>query len=603
MTTITTLLCGNCCSVNTAGNLVSSILLQNQYEIDGATTTISISKGLSSLFYYWMGVPTEDKLDPDGDLLHFCPDCAHIFRELHKISVQFLKLSGTESQVAKRLAELRKAHGIISSSPPPTFNKRQDKEVTQGQKLDLRNYQIDPIEENIEIKKDPEDELDLAVLIKEEEDIAELYDDHVSTGTYNPLGFDDGISETHGYGEIQLKTDGEDEAEDSEADEFAIDPLKLSDEESSNYSPSSGDEDDNDSEPDNTEPDNTKSDNTESAKSNRLGCSECFKTFASVETRDRHFKQQHDEKFTPLPCPADTCDLTFKRWDQLRTHITNYHPGVPCPPVRTRKVYKTKKLDEGGIPCQVATCDKKYSSNCFMYHHMRTVHPEVPPKMQRNAKGSQEAKEAKLKAKTTRKTKIKKPCPVCGKQFNSNFLNTHIRTHSDERKHLCTTCGKLFRTSRYLSLHIQHVHIREKKYHCDDCGKDFARNYEFKDHVKRLHGNLEKSEICETCGKTFRHQPGLRQHRQTHYHKDAFECPICPKTSNSKANIASHVRWVHEGRKRETHKKKKERGRVGRPPDDERRIANYARGDAGDSQNSSEQGYPALSNASSSSLN
>ncbi|XP_035711693.1 zinc finger protein CKR1 isoform X2 [Folsomia candida] len=524
MTSVNTLLCGNCCSVNTPGNLVSSILLQNEYEVDGATTTtISISNGLSFLFSYWVGVSVDDKATD----LHFCPECAHIFRELHRISVQFLKLSGTETQVAKRLAELRKAHKIRSS---PTYTKAHaKKKVTRGQRLDLRYHPTNPTdanEENIQIKKDPDDNLDL--LIKEEED------DLIHHYPEDPPDFDEA----------------------SEVDDFAIDPLKFSGDESS-----SGD-DDNDSEPDNAEPD------TAPATPNPLQCSVCFKTFSSQETRDRHFRHQHDESFTPLPCPADNCDLTFKRGEHLRTHLTNYHPGMPCPPVKGRPACKwTEGASSSKVPCRVA---------------------EVPLKMQRNAKGSQEAK---AKSESTR-VRIKKPCPICGKQFNSNFLNTHIRTHSDERKHLCTTCGKLFRTSRYLSLHIQHVHIREKKYHCDTCGKGFVRNYEFKDHVKRLHGNLEKSLVCETCGKTFRTLAGLRQHRQIHYDKDTFECPICHEfTSNSKANISAHVRRVHEGRK-----KAKRSGR-GRPPDDERRVANSGRGDEGGSQNSSEQGYPASSSS------
>ncbi|XP_021959014.1 zinc finger protein with KRAB and SCAN domains 4-like [Folsomia candida] len=153
------------------------------------------------------------------------------------------------------------------------------------------------------------------------------------------------------------------------------------------------------------------------------------------------------------------------------------------------------------------------------------------------------------------------------------------------RTHLCNTCGKLFLTSRYLTLHIQHVHIREKKYHCDVCGKGFVRNYECKYHVKRVHGDAERTLVCETCGKTFGQLSGLRAHRKTHYDKDAFECPVCHEfTSNSKNNISAHVRRVHEGRK------KAERSGRGRPPDDERRLANNTRGEEGASQSNSNSG-------------
>lgn len=121
-----------------------------------------------------------------------------------------------------------------------------------------------------------------------------------------------------------------------------------------------------------------------------------------------------------------TGDLTFKRGEHLRTHIVNHHPDVPCPPVKGRLAYKSKgAASSSKVPCRVATCHKKYSSSNNMYHHMRTAHPEVPLKMQRNAKGSQEAKDANIKSELNR-VKVKKACPICRKLYNSNILNTHI---------------------------------------------------------------------------------------------------------------------------------------------------------------------------------
>lgn len=204
-TITTTTLCDNCCSTTNPLNLVSSIFHQgNTFRFPNGVTvsslisdliialslnlliyvsliseekddgeTISISNGLSSLFSYWMGINDDKVIDLTAPLvLQFCPGCVHIFRKLHKISLQFAKLSSKEGQVAKRLAELRLTQKIRLSSPPPTFKGEEDK-VRRSLRGQRKKQQGHPVkkEDKAQVKDDLlDDKHDLAFHIKEEEE-------------------------------------------------------------------------------------------------------------------------------------------------------------------------------------------------------------------------------------------------------------------------------------------------------------------------------------------------------------------------------------------------------------------------------------------------
>ncbi|OXA40312.1 hypothetical protein Fcan01_24867 [Folsomia candida] len=207
---MTTIACDNCCSANNPSNLVGSILLHNsEGEHDGAT--ISISDGLSSLFSYWVGATAPDKLGR----LQFCPGCAHIFRKLHKISLQFQNLTKMESQVAKSLAQLRrqgqKITKIIPPPPPPrTFNGQQQqvrrslrnqnsKETVQPVAKEKRTQKID--KRHVRGQK----EGDISFKIKEEEEdicFVQLCED----GPSDSLVFEEVMGETN---DIEMDNDAQ----------------------------------------------------------------------------------------------------------------------------------------------------------------------------------------------------------------------------------------------------------------------------------------------------------------------------------------------------------------------------------------------------------
>ncbi|XP_035716126.1 zinc finger protein 271 isoform X2 [Folsomia candida] len=271
-----------------------------------------------------------------------------------------------------------------------------------------------------------------------------------------------------------------------------------------------------------------------------------------------------------FPCPVENCGKSYARNQTMVEHMKIAHPEVSLPPSyaprrkRIRGNARQKRSDlvpKKRIPCPVEDCDKSYTRNEKLIYHVTRAHPEapVPPRKKRLNPGvKEEVKEKRIRI-IRKKIVRRKPCPVCGKEISSTSLSEHLRAHAGERNHLCTKCGKLFRTARSLRLHDASVHIKERNLICAICGVSFIRKQVLDKHVASIHerpADLRFS--CDTCGKTYRHEKNLKEHLPMHTGKD-LECPICSKVFNRKQNVRLHLRRVHRGEKL-IRKKRKPRG-------------------------------------------
>ena len=102
-------------------------------------------------------------------------------------------------------------------------------------------------------------------------------------------------------------------------------------------------------------------------------------------------------------------------------------------------------------------------------------------------------------------------CPHCGKLFyqNSNFKN-HIRTHSDERPHVCDLCSIGFKERYHLKKHVLYKHTDDLKETCRKCGKRFKDSTAVRAH-ERIHSEL-RPYACGLCGKNFKTSECLWHH-------------------------------------------------------------------------------------------
>lgn len=143
-------------------------------------------------------------------------------------------------------------------------------------------------------------------------------------------------------------------------------------------------------------------------------------------------------------------------------------------------------------------------------------------------------------------------CLVCGRQFSQRAnLNRHALGHSGEKPHLCHICGKSFIQKTQLYEHIlQHSDNININYKCHVCSEMLNDRLSLQQHViefhphQQLQGFVEKnskSNVCETCGKSYTTMGGLRMHIRLHT-GHLYPCTKCEKSYVNQALLHQHLR-------------------------------------------------------------
>lgn len=151
-----------------------------------------------------------------------------------------------------------------------------------------------------------------------------------------------------------------------------------------------------------------------------------------------------------------------------------------------------------------------------------------------------------------KKAKVKSglfQCSLCNeKVFDSmdtltaHMLGVHKCSFSGERLK-CEQCNRTFGKVKYLRKHTREVHEMATPFNCTVCGKKFNRKANLFEH-ELIHEGKYLAD-CRTCGKSYRTASALRLHERTHTGERPYACDLCEKSYAYNTDLKRHKRSAH----------------------------------------------------------
>ncbi|PKU44457.1 transcriptional repressor hypothetical protein [Limosa lapponica baueri] len=115
-------------------------------------------------------------------------------------------------------------------------------------------------------------------------------------------------------------------------------------------------------------------------------------------------------------------------------------------------------------------------------------------------------------------------------------LNRHVKTHSDDKRHVCHLCLKAFCTATLLRNHV-HVHTGTRPYKCKKpikCSECKYSTVEVRTALLNLFGGYANKDAYK-----------LKRHMITHSGEKPYECYVCHAKFTQSATMKIHMLQKH----------------------------------------------------------
>ena len=131
------------------------------------------------------------------------------------------------------------------------------------------------------------------------------------------------------------------------------------------------------------------------------------------------------------------------------------------------------------------------------------------------------------------------------------YLTNHkFKFHNLNKSYMCNLCGKMFLTETSLNMHIA-SHENPLCFKCEVCDKEFHRKDKYENHVK-IHSGI-KPFGCHICSKSFITSTKLKEHERRHKGEKRFTCLLCHKKYSGSFDLRKHVKKMHRNVSLQSH--------------------------------------------------
>lgn len=250
-------------------------------------------------------------------------------------------------------------------------------------------------------------------------------------------------------------------------------------------------------------------------------CSSKYDSFSKLKTHKQ--SHQNLNAIFPVVrkyvCDEGSCRKSYRHWSDLTSHRKTVHlinPSIlkcgDCGKTfyqSWKLSYHCKSVHGGPMQCNICniTLPNPIRHQSHMRRHNSGTDDSINEKVARTPK---KASSSTLSPPAAPMTKAQ------SKRKIAHNIDEYIRMENGQM--FCTACGKQLPSRSNARTHIELVHMKVRKFSCKECDKQFYLRKDYEDHMRMHTAELPFKCVEPQCGKMFRTSSFLTEHRKYVFH-------------------------------------------------------------------------------------